>query len=164
MIGRQTEEHGLLRWSGRTFSSAGQYQDGYRIMMRHALEIVRREAVQIADRCAIAEQKEGIAVVLYIQEYRAVEVKRCFTKIRKEIEKQRDLFWDIRCTVCLGSRRHCAEELAFSMREALWLCRDRLCHVQPWRDANAKNWSARSTITWIQYRKNGFRKQRNIWI
>lgn len=116
-------------------SSAGQYQDGYRIMMRHALEIVRREAVQIADRCAIAEQKEGIAVVLYIQEYRAVEVKRCFTKIRKEIEKQRDLFWDIRCTVCLGSRRHCAEELAFSMREALWLCRDRLCHVQPWRDA-----------------------------
>ncbi|MBS6545809.1 MAG: response regulator [Butyricicoccus pullicaecorum] len=116
-------------------SCAEQYQDGYQIMMRHALEVVRREVEQIADEYAVAGQKSGVAVLLYLRDYRAVDIKQCFTKIRKGIEKQRDLFWDIRSTVCLGSRRNRTEELTVSMREALWLCRDRLCHVQPWRDA-----------------------------
>ena len=60
---------------------------------------------------------------------------QCFTKIRKEIENQRDLFWNVQATVCLGSRRDSLEQAGESMREALWLCRDRLCRPQSWRDA-----------------------------
>lgn len=60
---------------------------------------------------------------------------QCFTKIRKEIENQRDLFWNVQATVCLGSRRDSLEQVGESMREALWLCRDRLCRPQSWRDA-----------------------------
>nr|WP_297174903.1 response regulator transcription factor [uncultured Agathobaculum sp.] len=116
-------------------SNAAQYLDGYRIMMRHALEIVRHEAAQLTETYAAAAGKEGIAVLLYLQGQQTVDVKRCFTKIRNEIEKQRDLFWDIRSTVCAGSRRPCLEQAGESLREALWLCRDRLCRAQPWRDA-----------------------------
>ena len=65
----------------------------------------------------------------------AGEVTQCFTKIRKEIENQRDLFWNVQATVCLGSRRDSLEQAGESMREALWLCRDRLCRPQSWRDA-----------------------------
>lgn len=119
-------------------SYADQSLDGYRIMMQHTLEIVRREIQPLADECAAAVLWEGVAVLTYLRDYRAVEVKQCFTKIRKEVEKQRDLFWGIRCTVCLGSRKTCPEQLAASMREALWLCRDRLCRVQPWRDAESE--------------------------
>lgn len=119
-------------------SYADQTLDGYRIMLQHALEIVRREVQPLADEYAAAALWEGVAVLLYLREYRAVEIKQCFTKIRKEIEKQRDLFWGIRCTVCLGSRRESPEELAVSMREALWLDRDRLCRAQPWRDAESE--------------------------
>lgn len=77
----------------------------------------------------------GIAVLLYLRAYHAVEVTQCFTKIRKEIENQRDLFWNVQATVCLGSRRDSLEQVGESMREALWLCRDRLCRPQSWRDA-----------------------------
>lgn len=119
-------------------SDAGQYQDGYQIMQRHALEIVRREIGTLAEECAVALWKEGVAVLAQTPEYRAVEVKQCFTKIRKEIENQRDLFWNIRCTVCLGSREERLEQAGESMAEALWLCRDRLCRLQPWRDAAAE--------------------------
>ena len=77
----------------------------------------------------------GIAVLLYLRAYHAVEVTQCFTKIRKEIENQRDLFWNVQATVCLGSRRDSLEQAGESMREALWLCRDRLCRPQSWRDA-----------------------------
>jgi len=74
-------------------------------------------------------------VLLYLRAYHAVEVTQCFTKIRKEIENQRDLFWNVQATVCLGSRRDSLEQVGESMREALWLCRDRLCRPQSWRDA-----------------------------
>lgn len=73
--------------------------------------------------------------MLYLRAYHAVEVTQCFTKIRKEIENQRDLFWNVQATVCLGSRRDSLEQVGESMREALWLCRDRLCRPQSWRDA-----------------------------
>lgn len=118
--------------------NAVQYQDSYQIMIRHALEIVRREIRTLTDACAAAAQREGIAVLLHMREYQVVEVKQCFTKIRKEIEKQRDMFWYIRCTICLGSRRPRLEEAGASMREALWLCRDRLCRVQSWQDAETE--------------------------
>ena len=119
-------------------SNAEQYLDGYQIMMHHTLEIVRREVQQLADEYAVAVQKEGVAAIVFLRNYQAVEVKQCFTKIRKEIEKQRDLFWDIRSTVCLGSRKTRLEQMDISMREALWLCLDRLCRVQPWRDAETE--------------------------
>lgn len=119
-------------------SNASQYQDSYQIMLRHALEIVRRELRSLTDVYAVAAQKEGIAVLLHMREYQTVEVKQCFTKIRKEIEQQRDLFWCIRCTICLGSRKSNLEEAGTSMREALWCCRDRLCRVQSWRDAETE--------------------------
>ena len=116
-------------------ANAAQYRDGYQIMVRHALETVRRELGTLTDACAAAARREGILVFAGVSEYQAVEVQQCFTKIRKEIEKQRDLFWTIRCTACLGSRKRRPEQLDASMREALWLCRDRLCLAQSWRDA-----------------------------
>ena len=119
-------------------SNAAQYQDSYQIMMRHALEIVRRELRSLTDVYAAAAQKEGIAVLLHMREYQTVEVKQCFTKICKEIEKQRDVFWDIHCTICLGSRKPCLEQAGGSMREALWFCRDRLCQAHSWRDAETE--------------------------
>lgn len=119
-------------------SNAAQYQDSYQIMLRHALEIVRREIGELTDACAAAAQREGVAVLLRMDGYPAAEVKKRFTKIRKEIEKQRDMFWYIRCTTCLGGRKPCLEQAGLSMREALWLCRDRLCRVQSWRDAEAE--------------------------
>lgn len=119
-------------------SNAAQYQGSYQAMVQHALEIVRREIRPLTDVYAAAVWKEGIAALLYMREYQAVEVKQCFTKIRKEIEKQRDMFWYIRCTICLGSRKTSLEEAGEAMREALWLCRDRLCRVQSWRDAETE--------------------------
>ena len=117
---------------------AAQYQDSYQMMIRHALEIVRRELGSLTDTYAVAAWKEGIAVLLHMREYQTVEVKQCFTKVRKEIEQQRDVFWDIHCTICLGSRKSCLEQAGNSMREALWCCRDRLCRVQAWRDAETE--------------------------
>ena len=111
------------------------FQNGYPILMRHAVETVRREIGKLTDTYAVAVRQEGVAILLYLPDYQMLDLKQCFTKIRKEIEKQRDLFGDIRCTVCLGSRKEQPEQLSHSLREALWLCRDRLCRVQPWRDA-----------------------------
>ena len=119
-------------------SRAEQYLDGYQIMIRHSLEIVRREVALMADEFAASAIKEGIAVVLYFRDFQTVECKQRFTKIRNEIEKQRDVFWDIRCTICLGARRDSLQQIGESMREALWLCRDRLCRSQPWRDAESE--------------------------
>ena len=116
-------------------ANAAQYRDGYSIMIRHALETVRRELQTLTDTYAAAARREGILAFVGVDAYQAVEVKQCFTKIRKEIEKQRDLFWTIRCTACLGSRKSRTEQLDVSMQEALWLCRDRLCLAQDWRDA-----------------------------
>ena len=103
--------------------------------MRHALEIVRRESGLLTEEFAASLGHAGIAVLLYLRAYHAVEVTQCFTKIRKEIENQRDLFWNVQATVCLGIRRDSLEQVGESMREALWLCRDRLCRPQSWRDA-----------------------------
>ena len=119
-------------------ADAARNQNGYLVMMRHALEIVRREVGALTDACAVAAQREGIAVLVQLPEYQTVEVTQCFTKIRKEFEQQRDMFWNIHCTVCLGSRKDSLEEAGASMREALWCCRDRLCRVQSWRDAETE--------------------------
>jgi len=96
---------------------------------------VRGESGLLTEEFAASLGHAGIAVLLYLRAYHAVEVTQCFTKIRKEIENQRDLFWNVQATVCLGSRRDSLEQAGESMREALWLCRDRLCRPQSWRDA-----------------------------
>lgn len=119
-------------------SGTAQYPDSDGLMIQHALEIVRRELAVLTDVSAAAARKEGVAVLLHMGEYQALSVKQCFTKIRKEIEKQRDLFGHIHCTVCLGSREASLEQANVSMRQALWLCRDRLCRVQSWRDAETE--------------------------
>lgn len=115
--------------------SAAQTSGSYPIILRYALEIVRRELRTLTDVYAAAARKEGVAVVLRMSAYRTVEVKQCFTKIQKEIEQQRDMFGNLRCTVCLGGRQTSFEEVVLSMRQALWLCRDRLCRPQTWLDA-----------------------------
>ena len=81
---------------------AGAYQDGYKILLRHALEIARRELRLLADDYAASLGKAGILIVLCLEDYHTVDVTQCFTKIRKEIENQRDLFWSIQTTVCPG--------------------------------------------------------------
>lgn len=107
----------------------------YQIILRYALEIVRRELRALTDIYAAAVRKEGVAIVLRMAAYRTVAMKQCFTKIQKEIESQRDMFGTLRCTVCLGSRQTAFEDAVLSMRQALWLCRDHLCRTQAWRDA-----------------------------
>ncbi len=119
---------------------AGTTQDpgGHQVILRSALEIVRRELQSLTDVYAAAIRKEGIAIVLRMSAYRTVAVKQCFTKIQKEIEQQRDMFGNLRCTICLGSRQTDFEETILSMRQAMWFCRDRLCHPQSWRDAESE--------------------------
>lgn len=122
----------------RVDMAGGSWTPGsYQIILRYALEIVRRELRALTDVYAAAVRKEGVAIVLRMSAYRTVAVKQCFTKIQKEIEQQRDMFGNLRCTVCLGSRQVSFEEVLFSMRQAQWLCRDHLCRTQTWRDAEA---------------------------
>lgn len=135
--------------------SAWKNPDGVHAMMKHTLEIVRQELGQLKCGFAAAIRREGVAVAVYLPEYQPVEVKRCFTKIRKEIEKQRDLFWGIRAAVCLGSRQSTAEKLSVSLKEALWLCIDGLCHTPNWRDAEAEtpDFSLHYTLDGAQKRR-----------
>lgn len=112
--------------------------DGYQVILRSALEIVRRELHSLTDVFAASIRKEGVAVVLRMSAYRTVALKQCFTKIQKEIEQQRDLFGNLRCTICLGSRQTDFMETVLSMRQAMWFCQDRLCHPQSWRDAETE--------------------------
>lgn len=118
-------------------ANAARDPNAYQVMQQYALEIVRKELPALTDTYAAAIRREGIALLLHMGAYHAVAVRQCFTKIQKAIE-QRSLFRDTRCTVCLGSRQTALEEAALSMRQALWFCRDRLCHPQPWRDAETE--------------------------
>ena len=137
-------------------AGAEQYRDGVKILLRHALEITRREVGLLADECAAAVEKEGVVLLAYLRTYKPVEVKQCFTKIRKEIENQRDLFWNIRATACLGSRCGALEQAGESMRQALWLCRDRLCRPQPWRDAEGETLAMERRYQMDAARKKSF--------
>lgn len=121
-------------------TGAGQQTpDSCQVILRYALEIVRRELRALTDVYAAAVRKEGVAIVLRMAAYRTVAMKQCFTKIQREIEQQRDMFGNLRCTICLGSRQTAFEDTVLSMRQALWLCRDRLCRAQPWRDAEVEH-------------------------
>lgn len=112
--------------------------DGYHLWMQNALEIVRRELQLLNCRYAASVRKEGVAIALRMNTYRAVAVKQCFTKIQQEIQ-QKMPFRGGRCTVCLGSRQAALEGISLSMRQALWFCRDRLCHPHLWRDTETES-------------------------
>ena len=119
-------------------SEADRHREAYRILMQHALDIVRRELRNIGSEAAVSVLREGIAAVIGVNSYDPVEMRQCFTKIRKEIEKQRDLFWDIRVFVSVGSRGESMQMLSRSLSEALWLSADRICSDAAVRDAETE--------------------------
>lgn len=108
-------------------SDAGKQEDSYQLLLRHSLDIVRSEIEGIADEFAAAIFEEGIVVLMNSKEFPSIELKQCFTKIRREIEKQRDLFCDVSVTVCIGGRFGEMERMTQSLTDALWLCKDRIC-------------------------------------
>lgn len=143
---------------------AESYQDGYRILLRHALEIVRRESGLLTEEFAASLGHAGIAVLLYLRAYHAVEVTQCFTKIRKEIENQRDLFWNVQATVCLGSRRDSLEQVGESMRRRSGCagigCAGRSPGGMPrWR---CRIWPG--GIRWTRPGKRAFRWRPSAWM
>ena len=109
-----------------------------RILMQHSLDIVRKNIENISAASAAGLIPEGIAAILSAPAFDAVDVRQCSTKIRKEIEQQRDLFWGIRVSISVGSRKSTAGELSSSLREALWLCADRVCGGPSLRDAESE--------------------------
>lgn len=109
-----------------------------RILMQHSLDIVRKNIKNISAATAAGLIPEGIAAIISTSSFDAVEVRQCSTKIRKEIEQQRDLFWGIRVSISIGSRKQTTSELSSSLREAVWLCADRVCGRASVRDAESE--------------------------
>lgn len=118
--------------------NARNQEESCNILAKHSLEIIRKEIGAIADEYAAAVITEGVLVVWSVKEYIGSDVMQCFTKIRRGIEKQRELFRNMYVSVCLGSRKNTMIELPVSLQEALWLCKDRLCRRQNWRDAETE--------------------------
>ena len=71
-------------------------------------------------------------------EYRRYEGPQSRQGAGQGDDGQRDLFGNLRCTICLGSRQTDFMETVLSMRQAMWFCQDRLCHPQTWRDAETE--------------------------
>jgi len=109
-----------------------------RILMQHSLDIVRKNIEKISSASAAGLIPEGIAAIISTPSFDAVDVRQCSTKIRKEIEQQRDLFWGIHVSILIGSRKPAAGELSFSLQEAVWLCADRVCGGASVRDAESE--------------------------
>ena len=113
-------------------------QGNRRILMQHSLDIVRKNIEKISSASAAGLIPEGVAAVISTPSFDAVDVRQCSTKIRKEIEQQRDLFWGIRVNISIGSRKPDTTELSSSLREAVWLCADRVCGGASVRDAESE--------------------------
>lgn len=66
----------------------------------------------------------------YAQENRElndpVQLRQFLTRVRREIENQRDLFWGIIVTMAMGGEKHRMQELPQSMKEAVQLCKNRI--------------------------------------
>ena len=110
-----------------------------RILMQHSLDIVRKKIEKITEASAAGLIPEGIAAIISAPSFDAVDVRQCSTKIRKEIEQQRDLFWGIRVSISIGKRKPTTSELSASLREAVWLCADRVCGRASVRDAESED-------------------------
>lgn len=100
--------------------------DSYRIMMRRSRDIVQRHLEEMAEESAAAVEDEGIAVIIYNQVYDHLQLSRTLTRIRKDIENLRDLFWGITVTAASGYPCSRMEELPGSMNEAMGRCKDRI--------------------------------------
>lgn len=83
--------------------SAQENQDTYKIMMKRGLAITEKYMHEFSDEAAAAIENEGIFLIIQMKEYDSVRVKKYLTKIRKEIENQRDLFWGITVAITIGS-------------------------------------------------------------
>ena len=90
--------------------------------MQHSLDIVRKNIEKISEASAAGLIPEGIAAIISAPSFDAVDVRQCSTKIRKEIEQQRDLFWGIRVSISIGKRISPGGSLALcgqSLRKSL---------------------------------------------
>lgn len=106
--------------------SAEEHGDAYRIMMKRSLSVVQKALEQFADESAAAVHAEGIMVVIYKEKYDSVQLRQFLTRVRREIENQRDLFWGIIVTMAMGGEKHRIQELPQSMKEAVQLCKNRI--------------------------------------
>jgi len=144
--GEANDEYGFSFSEGTFFaavirpdiSDAGGHAEGYRILLQHSLDIVRRQLDRISCEYGASVFREGVAAIVNCPDYNAVEIRQTLTRICKEIEQQRDLFWDISAGAYTGSRKDRLEDAADSMREAIWLCTDRLCTGRTVRDADTE--------------------------
>lgn len=94
--------------------------------MKRSLSMVQKALEQFADESAAAVHAEGIMVVIYKKEYDPVQLRQFLTRVRREIENQRDLFWGIIVTMAMGGEKHRMQELPQSMKEAVQLCKNRI--------------------------------------
>lgn len=101
-------------------------QDAYKIMMKRTLATAEKYVGEFSDEAAAAMKDEGIFLVIQTETYDAVRVKKYLTKIRKEIENQRDLFWGITVSVTMSRIRKRIEELPDAVREVMRLGKDRI--------------------------------------
>ncbi|NCB93101.1 MAG: response regulator [Clostridia bacterium] len=102
--------------------------DTYRIMMKRSHETVEKCSREVFSESATALMNEGIFLIIQMEDYDSVKVKKHLTRIRKEIENQRDLFWGISVTTAMGSSVGSMEESSKSMWEAMWLGMERIFH------------------------------------
>lgn len=101
-------------------------QDTYKIMMKRALTTAEKYMNEFSDEAAAAMKDEGIFLVIQTETYDSVQVKKYLTKIRKEIENQRDLFWGISVSITMSRTGKRIEELPNAVREVMRLGKDRI--------------------------------------
>lgn len=147
---RVNQEYGFCFLSGISavmlvkpdIPKAVKHRQSYGILMEHTLETVRKFAPVVAEEWAAAILPEGVAVLLNSGEAEFPDLKKYFLKIRKEIEQERDLFGEIRVTICLGLLAESFAELPRSLETAVQLCEDRLCIKETIRNANTETFSS----------------------
>lgn len=100
--------------------------DTYKIMMKRALAIVEKYMKEFSREAVAAIKSEGIFLIIQSESYDSVLVKKYLTKIRKEIENQRDLFWGIRVSVTVGKCRKSIRELPEAVKEVVRWGKDRI--------------------------------------
>ncbi len=119
-------------------SESDSSQQNRRILEEHVLETVRKHIPMAAEEWAAAILPEGIAAVINTDEKGFPDLKRFVVRIRKSIEQERGLFGELRSTICLGRIQKDFSGLSHSYRSAVFLCEDRLCGKEFFRDGNAE--------------------------
>ena len=144
--------------------SAEEHGDAYRIMMKRSLSVVQKALEQFADESAAAVHAEGIMVVIYKEKYDPVQLRQFLTRVRREIENQRDLFWGIIVTMAMGGEKHRIQELPQSMKEAVQLCKNRITGGKGgWLSWDAGDNETREDYEMLPEERNISRRSENIW-